>query len=73
MGIFLITGLNALFWGLYILFVIGLVVYFIISNRVLYQERKSITVLKSIFLIALYFIISLLIAFYIGLISVAYI
>ncbi|AWL79062.1 DUF3667 domain-containing protein [Capnocytophaga canimorsus] len=73
MGIFLITGLNALFLGVYILFVIGLVVYFIISNRVLYQERKSITVLKSIFLIALYFIISLLVAFYIGLISVAYI
>ena len=71
-GIFLWLGFSPLFWLMYFLLVVGMSVYFMISNKVLYQERKSITFLKSIILIFLYFTIFLFTVIYIGFISVAY-
>ncbi|GET45900.1 hypothetical protein RCZ01_12020 [Capnocytophaga felis] len=72
MGIFLYIGLNTLFWILYVLFIIGLMMYFIISNRVLYQERRFLTIFKSTILVFIYFGISLFLTIYVGFISVSY-
>ncbi|WP_212906142.1 DUF3667 domain-containing protein [Capnocytophaga stomatis] len=72
MGIFLLIGLNNLFWILYVLFLIGLIIYFIISNKILYRERRLITVFKSLILIFLYFGISLFLTIYVGFLSVSY-
>ncbi|MDO4783440.1 MAG: hypothetical protein Q4A09_09530, partial [Capnocytophaga felis] len=72
MAIFLYIGLNTLFWILYVLFIIGLMVYFIISNRVLYQEGRFLTIFKSTILVFIYFGISLFLTIYVGFISVSY-
>lgn len=72
MGIFLWVGLNTLFDTLYTIYVVGLIAYFTISNKVLYQEKGWKTLFKSLVLIFLYFAIAFCIAMLIGFVSIVY-
>ncbi|MFK8283392.1 DUF3667 domain-containing protein [Capnocytophaga canis] len=72
MGIFLWSGLNTFFWILYVICIAGLVTYFTISNKILYEEPISKTIFKSLILTFLYFATSFFIGMLIGYVSVAY-
>ncbi len=72
MGVFVWLNMNTLFLILFLVFLVWLFVYFLISNKVVYEERKRSTILKSIVLAFVYVLFSSVAILYISAVLVMY-